>query len=558
MKIRVPVMIQDQLVAASKGMQELTESIAVEEEFFLDGPISERVAVVDFNEDGALRPGARFEPPATSDDEGGYGGVAEPIDIRSDAFMQVNVFATVHQTMQMFEEPDTLGRRLTWGFKAPQLLVVPRAGEWDNAYYERDSHSLQFFHFPSRRADQNGREVFTCLSHDIVAHETGHAIIDGIAPDLYNAISPQSLALHEAIADLTALLIAFRSRALRNTVLDQTGGSIVNSTAFSRIAEDFGAQRKASGQNRPLRSLLNEEHMPSSGGARTSPHELSSVLSGALYTVMVKMHEDRKKEKPAKGPGWALFVASEQFKRMILRALDYLPPGEISFADYGRAITAADRAIFPSNSAERDWIAEEFARRGIISTTSELDCSIEPAREQALNRVLNQLDPQTLVESDWAAYAFANENRDLLGLPEDTPLRVRRRLDATKQYWTGPGQTEEVRECIFKVSWDAVEENPAARGLPNKRQITVGMTLAFDWETRRLRTLLTSDSSSHVGQAERDEMLKRLVDEDRLRLAEEALGPDGRTLRTVALAEVSGDVLRVRKSARMLHIGGLE
>jgi hypothetical protein len=555
MKIKAPVIIQDQMVALGKELPELTETIRIEEAFFLDGPISERVAVVDFDDQGALRSGARFEPPDSAAGAGSFAGTEKPIDIFSDPFIQVSVFATVHQTIAMFEEPDTLGRRLTWGFDAPQLLIVPRAGRWDNAYYERESHSLQFFHFESARFP--GREVFTCLSHDIVAHETGHAIIDGIAPDLYNAISPQSLALHEAVADLTAVLIAFRSRALTKAVLDQTGGSIRESTAFSAIAEEFGAQRKASGQLRPLRSLLNAEHMPSSGGARTAPHELSEVLSGALYTVMVRMHEDRMRENPDWSSGKALFVAAGQFKRMILRALDYLPPGEISFADYGRAITAADQAFFPTLGDERRWIAEEFARRGIVSKAEELDVHIEPDREAALNEVLATLDPKTLVESDWAAYAFANEQCELLDIPPDTPLRVRPRLDATKRFWLGPGRTEDVRECIFKVSWDTEEQNPAGRGLPNRRQITVGTTLAIDWNERRVRTLLTSDSAARTGSEDRDALLIRLRAEDRLRLGDDALGPDGQPLRSVALGEVSGDMLRVRKSGRMLHMGGL-
>ena len=46
---------------------------------------------------------------------------------------------------------------------------------------------------------------------------------------------------------------------------------------------------------------------------------------------------------------------------------DYgLPPGEIAFSDYGRAIWAADRKSNPDSPQFRQFLAEEFVRRDII------------------------------------------------------------------------------------------------------------------------------------------------------------------------------------------------
>ncbi len=561
MKVRVPVMIQDQMAAAG---DELTEEVILEEKFFLDGPVSERIAVLDFDADGRLvKTRARFKPPVGKK-PGFYAG-ADGGKIHADVFVQVNAFATVQRVIAMFEKADALGRRLSWGFGASQLLVVPRAGKRQNAFYERESHSLQFFYFPSTRKEFKGRTVYTCLSHDIIAHETGHAVLDGIAPDLYHAISPQSLALHEAVADLTALIMAFRSRKLRDSVLRQTEGSIASSTAFSSIAEEFGALRRATGQLRPLRSLDNDRRLPPSGGVRTAPHDLSEVLTGALYKVLVRMHDrlckryaaEREDGDEKAASGKALFVAGEHFKRMVFRALDYLPPGEISFADYGRAIIAADRASHPDWGRERRWLAEEFVERRIISSEAEMSTDLDPQQANFWNAALADVDLGILVASDWAAYEFANRFRDQLGCPAGVPLRVRPRLDVTKEYRAPGGGTRNVREFIFKVSWDAEEENPAGRGLPARRQITVGTMLAIDWRERTVRALLTSDSGAHL-RDDRNAMLARLHDEGRLRVGRHALDSDGKPRRSVAVAERSGDLLRIRKSARMLHIEGVE
>ena len=102
--------------------------------------------------------------------------------------------------------------------------------------------------------------------------------------------------------------------------------------------------------------------------ARNEPHDLSEVLSGALYAVMVKIHKtllDEYTQKTGRPrlevSGKALFVGRERFKRIIFRALDYLPPGEVSFADYGRAIIAADQASHPDDAQERESFAKSLS-----------------------------------------------------------------------------------------------------------------------------------------------------------------------------------------------------
>lgn len=574
MKIKLPLLIQDQLTAQIKGMPPVEFLTKHNEEFFLDGPVTKRVAILNFDsETGALSPGIPFRQPANGEDVAGY-VVKDPNDLNSLDFNQVSVFATILKTMYMFEEPDTLGRPLTWAFNGPQLLVVTRAGEWANAFYERETHSLQFFYFQPESDPE--KTVYTSLSHDIVAHETGHAILDGIAPDLYNCISPQALALHEAVADLIALTLALRSAPLREAVLAQTGGDLKGRTAFSKVAEEFG--QASDSESDALRSLFNKRTLnPKDKSkdefgtpnlvARNEPHDLSEVLSGAFYSVLIKIFQQTRKTKDrTTGKPYtlnkALWVAAERLKRMIFRALDYLPPGEVSFADYGRAIIAADQASHPHDKQERQWICDEFVKRHMVTGEGALKVETNFKARQ-----LAGLDLQTLVDSDWAAYEFANENRKFLGIPEGVHFRVRPRLDATKTYIRGPGEQDSIRELIFKVSWDYKEPNHLGKFFPAERQITVGTTLAIEWETKVVRAIVTSDFSERPTggrrkrkadreeqKKDRDLMLDRLLDEGVLELADQTLGPHGKQRASLVSAETMGSLMRVRGAARMLHI----
>jgi hypothetical protein len=551
------MMIQDPKLARLEGLDRIKERPYVEEDFFLDGPVSRRVAILDFEpKTGRLEPGVPFQPPRRGRKLWRYVLPAGEDEVYGPAAIALSVFGTVLRTMYMFEEEDALGRELVWGFDGPQLLVVPRAGERANAFYQRASRSLQFFFFPNPR--EAGDVVYTSLSRDIVAHETGHAILDGIAPGLYDAITPQSLALHEALADLTAALMAFRSGRLREAVLDKTGGHIDDAGAFGSIGEEFGLARYGLGYLRDLRNGLTMDEVDHS-----SPHELSQVLSGALYQVMLKLYGAWWEHFSAGGQpldfsrsGKALGVAADQFKRMILRALDYLPPGEVSFADYGRAILAADEASHPFDDEPRRWIREEWVRRNMVPSTRALRVNTS-----YVHRALEDVDLQTLVDSDWAAYEFGNGNRRLLRIPEGVPFHIEPRLDVTKLYYPGGGQRKRVRECLFKVRYSLTEPNSINRRWPRRRKVQVGTMLAVDWETRKVRARLTTDRRRRPGEADeqrqdRDLFLRRLVDGDLMRLGDRALDHDGRALGSVIQAGSLDGVLRVQGTARTLHILG--
>ncbi len=244
----------------------------------------------------------------------------------------------------------------------------------------------------------------------------------------------------------------------------------------------------------------------------------------------------------------ALFIAGERFKRTVLRALDYLPPGEVSFADFGRALLASDQASHPDSGEQRDRLKEEFQRRGIVANISELE-----VRTNYKNPAVSKLDLDELVRSDWYAYQFANRNRSLLGIPARVSFEVRPRLDVTKKYYHEGDEPAYVRECLFKVSWSETEPIGVGGGLPAQRRFARGTTLAIDWNTKTVRATVTGGAGAGLSQS-RDLFLQRLLARDALRIGAQAQAPDGKPLRSVVSGDVIDETLRLRATARALHM----
>src|ERR1035438_3747041 len=199
------VIALDPSVRAADGAV-LTALIEIPNEELAPGPRGYRVQVIDY--DASNRILYRPAPYQASDL---LKVVTKPEKDR--AFQARNVYAIVMRVLARFER--ALGRRVRWSFPGHQLTIAPHAFQDLNAFYSKEDRAIFFGYYPG-----DSGMVFTCLSHEVVAHETTHALVDGLRDGYLRPSSPDQAAFHEGIADIVALFSVLSLREVVSAGLD--------------------------------------------------------------------------------------------------------------------------------------------------------------------------------------------------------------------------------------------------------------------------------------------------------------------------------------------------
>jgi hypothetical protein len=317
-----------------------------------------------------------------------------------------------------------------------RLRLFPHALREQNAYYSPQKRAILFGYFPAGDGDPGaeypGGLVFTCLAHDIIAHETTHAILDGMHVHFIEPTNPDVFAFHEAFADIVALFQRFTYQELLRDQIAKARGHLDAGTLMTRLALQFG---QATGRHQALRDALGyvvrqarsqgaaewrdlrDEREPDgveeppvtiADAARVfddatrllwkrfqanpwllaeveEPHARGSFLVAAVFDAYLRIYEDRVADlrRIATGgtgvlpdgdlhPDLVNRMANEAAKsarhvlRMCIRAMDYVPPTDITFGEFLRALITADSDLVPDDDRRyRVAFIEAFRKWGI-------------------------------------------------------------------------------------------------------------------------------------------------------------------------------------------------
>jgi hypothetical protein len=269
----------------------------------------------------------------------------------------------------------------------PVLPVLLDNGEDLNAFYDRQA--LNFFHGSSPDG-----VVFSGASPDIVCHEMGHAILDSVKPQLFDAGSQEAAAFHESFGDMSAILSDLQLPSLRGAILQDTGGHVSRNSRLSRLAEQLGAAIRAQAPDAVdpdcLRNAANSfsysdpSTLPSVAPASqlsSEAHSFSRVFTGAFLDALGAMLTAHAAD-PARPTADELAKVSLHIRDILMEAIANAPVVSNFMAQVATGMVAASASL---NAAYPDILKEAFTRRAIISLqTSVMATSRHPASVAAM------------------------------------------------------------------------------------------------------------------------------------------------------------------------------
>ena len=291
-------------------------------------PISEVTIKVPWER---LQPGPRGEYLDVIDVDPGSACFYEPVDLDDPSLLAQNGLAPSEGTPQFHQQmayaasrltidnfEHALGRKTLWrpvrdpnkgpkddSVYVPQLRIYPHALREANAYYSPEKVALLFGYF-NAEDDNTGEQlpggtVFTCLSQDVVSHETTHALLDGMHRKFVNATNPDVLAFHEGFADVVALLQHFTFPEILRASDRQPRRAISanHQTLLGQLAGQFG---HATGLRGALREAIGkwdgnvwtrQVPDPAAYQATTEPHARGAILVAAIFDAFLAIYERR-------------------------------------------------------------------------------------------------------------------------------------------------------------------------------------------------------------------------------------------------------------------------
>lgn len=349
--------------------QPMTHILRVPSERLLTGPLGARLEVV------VLGPRGRRENQVLGFGDWGAEDItppADPADLPTDRrFLAQQAYAVAAHTLASFER--ALGRRMGWAGGRRLTLYANDPIDYRNTGYTPEDCSIRFGMIQdSRHRDK----LPLVLYRDLVAHEVTHAVLDGYRPRWGDAqAGADQLALHEALADLVALLGVFTAESVVEKIITvelETHGATLESidstllaSGLFRFADSLFSHDKAARD--PLSGQL-----PANWRQDNDPHRRAAGVIRAVLGTVLRLWRAELGRPGRRSSVHQVAAAGarigERVLNMLLRGLAYMAPVDAGWEDLLRGILAADAVVVPQDGRNyRGTLRSCFAEVGILA-----------------------------------------------------------------------------------------------------------------------------------------------------------------------------------------------
>lgn len=439
------IVAQDPLFTYPEGHPKagriVTAKIRVPRETLSAGPRGYRVHCIDYD----ATTNTYYNTKLPDDDDDRFDDPDDKTILGDPNFHCQNVYALVMHTLARFE--FALGRRVSWGFYGHQLKVAPHAFAEANAFYSEEDHSLLFGYFVPEGQKQ---PIFTSLSHDVVVHETTHALLDGLRTRYTDPSSPDQAAFHEGFSDVIALLSVFSLREVPELLIrrpelkiNKLPGDLIPTNLLTPenlrlgiggLAEEVGKGLLGVRANALRESLaLDPETTNINDPAFNEPHRRGEVFVAAMMNAFIELwsHEigriganwsDKVDRNKVVEEGASL---ADVMLTSAIRALDYAPPVDLTFSDYLSAFLTADQEIRTEDPMNvRGIVKNSFESYGIMPITPTGTWDHADKAPHTLRYDRTHFEPMQSDPDEVFHWVWENRHQDYLGLLDDGYTRI--------------------------------------------------------------------------------------------------------------------------------------
>ncbi|GGD78198.1 hypothetical protein GCM10011514_47750 [Emticicia aquatilis] len=281
----------------------------------------------------------------------------------TDQFDAVHTFSIVQMTLKMVQRAlSSTGNPIPWQWNSavntePLQVFAHGLPDTMNAFYSRGQKALKFGDFIKPGSNPPQR-IFTCRSLDIVAHETGHAILDGLKPNWITSPNPQAGGLHESFGDLMAIFLTLSQLDQVEAIIAQTKANLHDKTFLADMAEEFGL---ALGRPNGLRNADNDLKMSE---VTNEVHAISQVFTGAIYDILADIFASER-NTAKKDDAQVLLEVGQYLLSVVLRAILASPNVNPTYANL--AIKMKDIVVADGKPVHyKNAVVNRFTVREIV------------------------------------------------------------------------------------------------------------------------------------------------------------------------------------------------